>query len=81
MVPLIIHRNDSQVVAHFIFSGITVEARASGNVCFNAKDRLDARRLRRLVIVKHPTHCPVIGNGCCCHAILFDSTDKVTNLR
>ena len=81
MIPLIIHRNDRQVVAHLILGRVTVEARASGNVRFNAKDRLDARCLGRLVIVEHPTHRPVVGNGCCRHSILLNSTDKVANFR
>ena len=81
MVPLIIHCNDRQVVAHLILGRVTVEARASGNVRFNAKDRLDTRCIGCLVIVKHPTHRPVVSNGRCRHAIILNSTNKVANLR
>jgi hypothetical protein len=77
-VPLLVHREQDEVVDPVEAAGlrVPVEARALGDVDLAADDRLDARLARRLVELDRAEQVAVVGHGCGRHTRTRELADQ-----
>ena len=69
------------MVAGLILLWITIGAPTGCYICLHPNNWLDTSCFGGLVEFNCPTHGAVVSNSARCHTHIFDSRDKVWNLR